>query len=615
MNANKLLRVNLSKENVTIEEIPQEKIEKYLGGSGLASKYLFDEVPPKTDPLSPENKIIFAVGPFQGYPIPGGAKWAVVSRSPLTDTFAVSTAGAEWGVHLSRAGFGLIIIEGKAEKPVYLDIKDDLVEIKTAEELWGKEAVKTCEIIREKDPQKGKISVAAIGPAGEKTVGIACIVVDDHSFAGRCGLGAVLGSKNLKAIAVKGTKKMEYHDENKFKEINKKLNKRLSDNAAEGFRPHGTAIDVLGAEKTGDLPVKYWNEASWPEGAKKIGAPNFTKEVNARPWPCQFCTVACHHHVDFTYQGENIKGAGAEYETLGMLGSNCLVDNPKAVSKANDLCNRLGIDTISAGAFIGFTMECYEKGIVSVEDLEGMKAEWGNEEFVIEMVKKIANKEGFGAIFSKGIRQAAEEIGNEAMELIVEVKNLDFPAHDPRSFFSLALNYATSTRGACHLRGYPHVGESGAMLLPEMGYTEKPERFSMEKKAWIAKLYQDLAALHDSLVICIFIPIHGMTLTEISKLLNYIKGLDLSPEELMSIGERIVNLQRLINVKDGISRKDDRMPPKMFKPSTKNFRAGQVPEPFESNLLKFYELREWDENGYPKKEKLKEMGIEDEGKG
>ncbi len=609
MNGNKLLRVNLSEMKATPEEIPEEKFKKYLGGSGLASSYLWEEVAPKTDPLSPENKIIFAAGPLQGYPVPGAAKWAVVSRSPLTNTFAVSTAGAEWGYQLGRAGYQMIIIEGRAENPVYLNVVDDWVEIRPAGEMWGKDAIETCEIIRGKDPDGGRTSVAAIGPAGERKVGIACIVVDDHSFAGRCGLGAVLGAKNLKAIAVKGSGNLAYYDEAGFKELNKELFKRLNENAADGFKPHGTAIDVMGAEKMGDLPVKYWNEASWSEGAKKIGAPNFTREVKARPWPCQFCPVACHSHVDFEYNGEKIEGAGAEYETLGMLGSNCLVDNPKAISKANDLCNRLGIDTISAGAFIAFTMECYEKGLINSEDLSGMEAEWGNEEFVIDMVEKIALKEGFGSIFSGGIRRAAQKIGPEAKELIVEVKNLDFPAHDPRSFFSLAINYATSTRGACHLRGFSHVGEVGLMVLPEMGYKEKPERFSMEKKAWIAKLYQDLAALYDSLVICIFIPIHGMSLTEIAQQLNNIKGSDYGPEELMEIGERIVNLQRLINVKDGISRKDDRLPAKMFHPSQKNFRSGQVPEPFETSLLQFYKLRGWDQNGFPQKEKLDELGI------
>jgi len=606
----KLLRVDLTAGKTTEEEIPEDILNKYLGGSGLATKYLYDEVPAKTDAYAPENKIIFAVGPYQGYPVPGGAKWTVVSRSPLTKTFGVTTAGAEWGVNLSRAGYRALIIEGKAEEPVYLYVNNGKAELKKGTEVWGKDAVKSCEYIREEHAEVKNLSVATIGPGGEKQVGIACIVADDHSFAGRCGFGAVLGSKNLKAIAVKGDKSPEYQDEDSFKKLNKELYKKLSENAAETFRPHGTAVTLQSCEEVGDLPIKYWNQAVWPEGAEKIGAPNFTEEVNAEPWPCQFCPVACHHHVDFDYKGEKIEGAGAEYETLGMLGSNCLVDDVKAISKANDLCNRLGIDTISAGAFVGFTMECFEKGILDEQDLAGQKADWGNAEFMIEMVKQIGNKEGFGALFADGIKPAAEKIGEESRELTVEVKNLDFPAHDPRSYYTLAINYATSTRGACHLRGYPHIGEGGAMLLPEMGLDETPERFTMEKKAWITKLYQDLAALHDSLVLCIFIPVHGMTLQETADLLNSITGSDFSPEQLMEIGERTVNLQRLINVQDGISRKEDRLPKKMFEPAKEGYRADKVPEPFETTLLEYYDLRGWDRDGRPRQAKLDELGIE-----
>lgn len=608
MENNFLLRVNLTTGSVEKESIPKELIKNFLGGSGLASKYLYDEVPPVVEPYSPENKVIFAVGPFQGYPVPGGAKWSVVSKSPLTKTFAVTTAGAEWGVHFGKTGYQLLIIEGKAEKPVYLYIGDEKASLEDGSNLWGKDALKTADKIRDNHSDKN-LSVASIGPAGEKGVGIACIVADKHSFAGRCGIGAVLGSKNLKAIAVKGNREMEYHDEEGFKKLNKELFLMLSDSAKEGYRPHGTALDLMGCEQVGDLPIKYWTEAEWPEGAEKIGAPNFTKEVNAKPWPCKFCPVGCHHHVDFEYEGERIIGAGAEYESLGMLGSNCLVDDVKAVSKANELCNRLGIDTISAGSFVGFTMEAFEKGLISETDLGGRAANWGDGKFLLEMVMEIGNKEGFGARFSRGIKPAAEEIGKEALDLIVEVKNLDFPAHDPRSYFSLAINYATGTRGACHLRGYSHVGEGGAMLLPEMGHDQVPERFSMEKKAWIAKTYQDLAALHDSLVICIFIPIHGMNLTEVAKILNLIKGTDYSPKDLMEIGERIVNLQRQINIKDGISKKDDVLPKKMFQPSRSGFRKNQVPEPFNETLEEYYKLRGWDSEGVPLPETLAKWGL------
>jgi len=604
----KLLRVNLTKKEIIKENIPEELFHQYIGGSGIATKYLYDEVPSGTNPFSEDNKVIFATGPFQGYVLPGGAKWSVVSRSPLTNTFGVTTAGAEWGVRMKNAGYDMIIIEGKSPEPLYLYINNDQVELKSAKNYWGKDAIETVGLIKNEIGNE-KISVATIGTAGENGVGIGCIVADEHSFAGRCGFGAVLGSKKLKAIAISGTNKVPLAEPEKLKSLSKKLFKRLRINSEDNFTAHGTAVTLASCEKVGDLPIKYWTRSKWEKGAEEIGAPNFTDKLNAKSWPCMYCPVGCHRHVEFRYKGKKIEGAGAEYETLGMLGSNCLINDLDVISKANDLCNRLGMDTISAGSYIAFTMECYEKGILNQEDLDGLKANWGNGDYLLEMLKQIGWKEGFGAIFAGGIRPAAKKIGEAAERLTVEVKNLDFPAHDPRSYFTLAINYATSTRGACHLRGYPHVGEGGTMLIPEMGFDQTPERFTMEGKAEITALFQDIAALHDSLVICIFIPVQGMSLTETTKLFNYATGLNMTPQELMKVGERIVNLQRQINVEDGIDIEDDGLPAKMFEPGKKGFRKNQIPEPFEETLLKYYELRGWDGFGKPTNKKLSDLGI------
>ena len=605
---NQLIRINLTNYRIDIESIPEELYEKFLGGSGLATKYLYDEVPSRTNALAPENKVIFATGPFQGSGIPGSAKWAVVSRSPLTGTFAVSTAGAEWGVRLKRAGYDLLIIEGRSEKPVYIWINNHQIKIKPAEHLWGKDAIETVGLIR-KEIGDSEVSVAAIGPAGEKKVGIASIVVDTHSFAGRCGFGAVLGSKGLKAVAVKGSKSVSVARMAHLKELNKVLFKTLSQNTKDTMRAHGTAASVTSCEAIGDLPIKYWNQAVWTEGAAKIGAPNYTERLKARSWPCIYCPVGCHRQIIFEYNGELIEGAGAEYESLGMLGSNCLIDDLFAISKANDLCNRLGIDTISAGAYVAFTMECFEKGLISKTDLDGREARWGDGEFLIDLIKQIGGREGYGALFAEGIRPAASKVGKEAEQLIVEVKNLDFPAHDPRAYFSLAINYATGTRGACHLRGYPHIGEAGRLILPEIGLTKPPERFNMMGQARLAALFQDLAALHDSLVICIFIPINGLSLNDTVKLLNFITGRKSTPKGVMQIGERIVTLQRQINLNDSLGYIDDRLPQKMFIPAESGFRKDRIPEPFNETLLEFYEYRGWDQNGKPKQEKLKELGL------
>lgn len=604
----KLLRVNLSNRTIKEEPIPEALFKQYLGGSGLATRYLYNEVPAKTDPFAPENKILFSTGPFQGTTLLGSAKFSIVSRSPLTNTFTVSAAGAGFGIKMKKAGYDLIIIEGKSDRPVYLWINDEKTELKSAENIWGKDTIETISLIKN-DLKETQISVATIGPAGEKQVAIACIVVDEHSFAGRCGLGAVMGAKNLKGIVIRGTQKIEIKNETELKVLNKKWFKMISNAAKDTYKAHGTANDVTFCEQAGDLPMKYWTKSSWTEGAQKIGAPKFTQELQAKSWPCPYCPIGCHRHVSFDYKGEHIEGAGAEYESLGLLGSNCMVDDLAAISKANDLCNRLGIDTISAGSYVGFTMECFEKGLITAKDLNGKEAYWGNGEFLVYLIEQIGNKEGFGAIFTNGIRGAAANIGKGAKDLTVEIKNLDFPAHDPRTYFSLAINYATGTRGACHLRGYPHVAEIGAMLIPEVGLTEVPQRFQMKGQARLAALFQDIAAVHDSLVLCILSPMMGLTLTDTTIFFNNITGWEMTPQDLMLAGERIVNLQRKINVADGITRKDDQLPPKMFQPGDEGIRKGKVPEPFAESLSEYYKYRGWSQDGIPREETLKKLGI------
>ncbi|MFP3952968.1 MAG: aldehyde ferredoxin oxidoreductase family protein [Candidatus Bipolaricaulota bacterium] len=605
---NKLLRVDLSNGKVLYEPIGEEMFERYVGGSGLATRYLYEEVPPGTDPLSSDNKIIFATGPFQGTSVPGSAKWSVVSRSPLTETFSVSTAGAEWGIRFKRTGLDLLIIEGKSRTPVFLWLTDDGAEIRRADQLWGADAIDTVDKVKNIIGEP-TASVATVGPGGETGVGCACITADKHSFAGRTGLGAVMGSKNLKAIAVKGGKSVPVADPEGLKELNRELFSRIGDSMRDTYNAHGTPGDLMFCEQEGDLPIKNWEESSWTEGAKKISAPRFTEELQAESWPCLSCSIGCHRRITTEYKGESIQGAGAEYETLGMIGSNCLIDDLKALSKANDLCNRLGLDTISAGSYAAFTMECYEKGLIPESELGGLRPTWGNADFVLNFISEVGTGTGFGRIFDRGFESATEFLGTETKELAVQVKNLSFPAHDPRTHFSLAINYATSPRGACHLRGYPHIGELGIMLLPEIGFDEPPEKFCMKNQAKLTAVFQDLATLHDSLVICIFQPIAGMTLSEVTQLFNSITGRDHSPKKLMEAGERGFTLQRLINVNDGVDRSADRLPPKMFQPGKTGKRKGKTPEPFEKTLLEYYSYRGWNSNGIPTNDTLRRLKL------
>lgn len=530
-----------------------------------------------------------------------------ISKSPLTGTFCASAAGANFGPALKRTGFDAIIIKGKAEQPVYILLTDDGLTIHDASSLWGMDALETEKELLSKFASL-RPSIVTIGPAGEKKVAIACLVVDGHSFAGRGGLGAVMGAKNLKAVVIAGTKRVKVADPDGLKDLTKEVAVQLRDINKDTYTKHGTANDVVYCEQQGDLPIKYWAGDRWPEGARKIGAPRFTEYLSARPEPCFACPIGCHRHVKLAKDGKTImEGAGPEYESLGMLGSNCLVDDLDAIVLANDRCNRLGIDTISAGSYVAFAMECYERGLIKKEDV-GFPVQWGDGKALLTLVDQIATRSGFGAIFANGIRQAARTIGGEALTLPVEVKGMDFPAHDPRTYFSLAINYATTTVGASHVRGFPHAGEAG-MLIPEVGYNQLTNRFSMEGKAALTKIFQDYSVVLDSLVDCIFMQITGLSLEKTLLALNLITGFDFDVEALMKVGERGFNLQRMVNIRDGLTKKDDHLPVRMFEPAKQGMRQGQVPVPFEETLEEYYTLRGWNEHGIPTKQKMKELGL------
>jgi len=608
---NKILRVDLTNKKITKEEMDEGTCKLFVGGAGIGAKILWEEISSETNPFDADNKLIFAGGPFQGHPVPGSAKFSIVSKSPLTNTYADSAAGARWGPLFKRAGYDVLVIQGKSENPVYIYIEDNEVKIRDARGVWGMDSYQAVDEIRKEigDP---RASVATIGQAGEKLVKIACIVVDKHSFAGRCGLGAVMGSKNLKAVVVKGSKKVPVSNLSQLKNYNHKYFKEINKASIESeLRPHGTPVLCITAEGFGDMPIKYWTEDTWPEGAKKIGAPNYTKVLSAKPYACLYCPIGCHRNIEIhSPEKYKLKGIGPEYETLGMLGTNLLIDDVKAISIANDLCNRLGMDTISAGACIGLAMECYEKGIITKRDTAGIELKWGDADVLIELVKQIGNKVGFASIFSEGTVEAAKKLGKNALELVVQVKGLDFPAHDARACWGLVPTYVTGTRGACHMRGVEEDAEMGGFYVPEIGVTQEHAKFfNPEGKAYLAVKMQDYCALINSLVLCVFMPDGGgLSFTSILNIFNSITGWDWDIQEAMTCGERIFTLQRLINLRDGYTKKDDKLPPKMYVPAKKGFRAGKIP-PVNDLLNKYYELRGWDKEGRPTKEKLEKLNL------
>jgi len=607
----KTLRVNLTTGDIRVEAIDEKDLKAFIGGAGLGAEILRREIPEKIDPLSPENLVIFATGPFQGPSVPGGAKFSVVGISPQTGTYADTAAGADWGPAIKDAGYDIVILEGKSPKPVYLQIIDDDVQIKDAAAIWGKDTFESIDAIR-RETGDDKLSVATIGPAGERLVAIACIAVDKHSFAGRCGLGAVMGSKNIKAVAVRGTKTVPVADPDKLKELIKKYQKQIHDTAVENeLRAHGTPGLCETAEGLGDMPIKYWEQDTWPEGAKKLGAPNYTEQLNAKPLPCKFCPIGCHRQVSITSPEKyRYEGIGPEYETLGLMGTNLLIDDPKVVTIGNDIANRMGVDTISVGAMIGFAVGCFEKGWLTTDDTGGFELKWGDADTLLKMTELIGLREGIGELFAAGTLAAAKKIHPDAVEEVAHCKGLDFPSHDPRSCISLAPTYATGTRGACHFRGPCEDVEMGGFYLPEVGINEGDVKFFEQKnQSLVASKCQDLGVLCNSLVLCLFMIDGGdWTLTGLTEVFNAITGWDFSVEELMLTGERGFTVQRMNNLRDGYDASSEVMPKRILKIAKEGFRAGKE-IPFEAMMKEYYALRGWEPNGAPCEETLKRLSL------
>ena len=606
----KLCRVNLTDRTWTAEDIDEKTLDLLMGGTALGAKILLEETPAKVDPLSPENKIVFAIGCLQACPnAPGNAKWSVITKSPLTGSVADSAGTGSWAPAFKKCGYDALVIEGKADKPVWLFITDDGVEFRDAAELWGLDSVDVSLKIKDILGDK-RINALNIGTAGEIMNPIANITCDGHSFAGRGGTGAVMGSKNLKAIAAWGTQQCKIADLEGAKEFAKEVFKNLHEATKD---VEGTPSVMVGMEEIGDSPIRYWRGDVWHKGAETIGTPRYTQFYNVKPLPCLNCPIGCHRHIDFELSdGGRLVGNGPEYETLGTMGSGLCIDDLEAIALANDMANRAGVDTISLGSYVGFLIECYESSLITAEEI-GIVPKFGDRETLLFLCDKLIKNEGIGKIFRKGIRGAAAEIGGDAADFTVEVKNMDLPAHDPRAVFANYPNYATTPRGACHERGDTQAIATG-LVYPEVGLEETPDRFSVEQAPEIAVISQDGALMFNCLTICKFmVKFAGMTISELAHELELILGKEVDPYELFKVGARSQNLQRLLNVRDGMDRKDDTAPKKMFIPAATGSRAFKAPthDEFEWMMDEYYKLRGWDENGIPKAETLEALGLGD----
>jgi len=600
----KYLKIDLTTQETSIENFDEEFARKYLGGVGFATKIISDKVTKETDPLGPDNVLVFATGPYQATNIASAGRCSAAAKSPLTGYWGESSCGGHLGTELKRAGFDAIVITGKSEKPVYLWLNDGKNEIRDATKFWGMDTAETTDAIKE-DVGDSRATVSSIGQAGENLVRYACILNDKHAAFGRCGLGAVMGSKNLKALAVRGTLKPPIAEQEKLKEIYKDVLQRIMDAPfTEVNSEHGQAASVVPREENGLLPMKNWSQDKWAEGAEKIGTPRFTEELKPKRWPCAYCVMGCHRKItNPKYKSET---AGPEYETLGMIGSNLLVDDLSTIVEANDLCNRYGMDTIEVGGVLGWAFECYDNGLITQQDTDGIELTWGNAEALVKMVEKIAKREDIGDLLAEGLTPCTQKIP-ESKLYAIEVMGQAVAAHDPRAFFGEVVTTIASTRGSCHIHGFAEAVELGA-VIPELGITEEIDRFESKKKGYVGAIYQDVQQVWNSLTWCFFYFFSDVPLTDEVNILNAITGWDITPEELQKIGERIVCMQHCFNLDMGlVPEQDNVMPERMTIPHKEGGAAGKVP-PWKEILKEYWDTKDWP-NGIPTQNKLVELGI------
>ncbi|MBC8499634.1 MAG: aldehyde ferredoxin oxidoreductase family protein [Candidatus Atribacteria bacterium] len=615
--AGKLLRVFLDEKKTKEEELNFDDLRKYIGGVGYGAQLLYDELKEGTDPLGPDNKIVFTTSPLTMNAIPGGGSIELCFKSPLTNGWGESRCGGDFGPEVRKAGYDFIIIEGKADQPVYLVIHDGKVSIKSADHLKGKTVTKKIEEIK-KDLSDSDFKVMSIGPGGENLVKYATVMFGGRA-AGRCGAGAVMGSKNLLAIAVKGANKITPAKPEEFKKAVRIAMKAVKENPnTDAFGKGGTIGDMPGIDVEGDFPTKNWQSNSWGKGKEIYNCFSHNNLIkNNMCYPG--CPVACGRIVQVKNGPYKTPiHEGAEYESIAAFTAFVLNENVDAAVHCTYLCNEYGIDTISTGASIAFAMECYEKVILNQNDVDGLDLTWGNAEVLPILVKKIALRDRIGSLLADGVKQAAQKLGNGSEEFAIHGKGLEAPAHDPRSGKALAITYGTANRGMCHIHPLEAMAyDSGKKDFGMMKYgVPDPltvDRWEEKGKGKIVKILQDGLIIPDVLNICKFMMYVGCTLEHLAMILSALTGWNISDEDLLKIGERVYNLQRLFNMREGFSRKDDLLPERMKNlPQFGDYKDEKDCEikNFEEMLNEYYEARGWDkQTGKPLPEKLHDLDI------
>jgi aldehyde:ferredoxin oxidoreductase len=599
----KLLEVDLTSGKSKNIMISDETVEKYLGGRGLGARLLFDLLPAKTDPLSPENVLIFLTGPLTGSMVTGSSKFVVVTKSPLTHGWCDSYSSGRVSLELKKAGYDGMVIRGKANHPCYLRIDDTGMEIREASGIWGKDSFETERGLKEveKNPSVG---ISSIGPAGEKLCKFACINSDFYRQAGRGGVGAVMGSKNLKAIVVQGKEAVSLHDRGRVVELNRQNYQRSkTSTVAQARMKYGTPLTLNITHMGGILPTKNFQFGTWEKALEKIDSVGVYKSTTSHK-ACPSCFTHCGMITRVgggKYRGAELEGP--EYETLGMFGSNQLIDDLPTVIQANILCDKLGLDTISTGNVIAFIMECFDKGLISPRETEGAEIRFGDSEASLAAIERIAYRQGFGDILAEGVKVASERIGKDSARFAMHVKGMEFPAYEPRGAFGSGLSYAVSPRGACHRRAWPPAKEILGGYPP----------YTAEGKAEMIKgLYDENCVLH-SLLVCDmpakFIP---LSLDDYSNYWQAVTGESISKNDFLAIAGRIETLIRMFNLREGLTRQDDTLPYRtLWEPLPDGPAKGQFigEENLNRMIDEYYACRGWDSAGVPTASTLQKYGL------
>lgn len=606
----KILRVNLSNGAISVEEPEESFYRRYIGGRGFVSYYLLKELKGDEDPLGPENKLIFATGTITGATLAGAGRNSVGAKSPLTGGYGDGEVGGYWGAELKHAGYDAIIVEGKAEKPVYLWIQDGKVEIKDAGHIWGKTTGEVETIIKEELGDKS-VRIAQIGIGGENLVRYACVINDLSHAAGRSGMGAVMGSKNLRAVAVRGHGKVAMADETAVSNFVKWLVADLKVNPrAQGMGKNGTAGVVIPLNVSGGLPTRNFQRGVF-EGAEKLSADVLNEKMLVKRRGCYACPIRCKpevasgapYNVDETY-------GGPEYEAIGSFGSNCGIDDIEAVSKANELSNAYGLDVISAGVSISFAMECFEKGILTEKDTGGLDLNFGNGAAMVQMVGMIARREGLGAILAEGVARAAATIGNGAEEFAMHANKQELPMHSPRFRPGMGVGYAVSPTGADHCHNmWDNQFSQDTGRLKDLGVLEPLPTQELSPAKVRMLVYGHLwPHILNCLSFCSFVPLSSAKMVE---LIQGITGWNMNEWELNKVGERCITMARAFNIRAGRTKSDDSLPGRFFTPFESGPLAGVALDEaaFNQAVVTYYAMMGWDDEGRPTPVKLQELGV------